>query len=378
MRALLHTYKVYRADLEGGIPAVIDTLVKGLNGSFEQSVLVADASGLGGEEQVGDLRVRRVASAGTVFSLPVAPGYPLQLAKAGRSADLLALHMPFPLADLGLLLPGAQEVGVVVHWHADIVRQRMLKPAYGPLVRHTLRRADAVIVSHQSLVESSPDLTAVARKVHVVPYGLDPAPWTELDEEDQRAVRALAGGEPYFFAMGRLVGYKGFDRLVRAAAAAGVRLIIAGIGPEEARLRALIAACGAEGLIELAGFASARRARQLLHGARALVMPSVTTAEAFGLVQVEAMFCGRAVINTRLPTGVPWVARHEQEGLTVPPDDVPALTAALLRLAEDPELAARLGAAGRQRALTHFTAHAFCAAVARVYDIALARTGRAA
>ncbi len=76
--------------------------------------------------------------------------------------------------------------------------------------------------------------------------------------------------------------------------------------------------------------------------------------EGLGLVFLEAMGAALPVVATRVG-GVPEVVRHEHTGLLVPPGDSPALAAALLRLIDDPELAGRLGQAGRLRLETDFT-----------------------
>ena len=85
------------------------------------------------------------------------------------------------------------------------------------------------------------------------------------------------------------------------------------------------------------------------------VLPSVTRAEAFGLVQLEAMARAKPVISTRLATGVPWVNVDGVTGIVVSPGDSGDLAGALQRLASDPELRARMGRAARERFEQEFT-----------------------
>ena len=281
------------------------------------------------------------------------------------------MHAPFPLGDLGLLL--VRDRPVVVHWHAEIVRQRWLRPFYRPALQRVLARAAAIVVAHPRIVETSRELAPHTDRIRVVPYGLDPAPWIA---EEEWASGGVPRERPLFVAVGRLVSYKGYEVLIRAAEAVEAQIIICGTGADEPVLRQQIAAAGLLDRVLIEGFVPQGRLKRLLHEARALVLPSTTTAEAFGLVQVEAMFCGRAVINTGLPTAVPWVAREGREALTVPPRDAEALAAAMNRLGDDPALATALGKAGRERALAHFSAAAFCASIGEVYTEALARTGQ--
>jgi lipopolysaccharide/colanic/teichoic acid biosynthesis glycosyltransferase len=97
------------------------------------------------------------------------------------------------------------------------------------------------------------------------------------------------------------------------------------------------------------------------------VLPSVTRAEAFGLVQLEAMARAKPVICTRLPTGVPWVNVDGITGLTVPPGDSRALSAALQRLAGDAALRRRMGEAARERFETEFTRDTMIARTVAMY-----------
>ena len=87
-------------------------------------------------------------------------------------------------------------------------------------------------------------------------------------------------------------------------------------------------------------------------------MPSTERAEQFGLVQLEAMHCGKPVVATRLGTGVEYVTLDEVTGLLVEPGNEQALAQALNRLLGDPALRTRLGEAGRRRVAEEFSVSA--------------------
>ncbi|HEX5091265.1 MAG TPA: glycosyltransferase, partial [Burkholderiales bacterium] len=109
------------------------------------------------------------------------------------------------------------------------------------------------------------------------------------------------------------------------------------------------------------------------HACDVFCLPSVEPAEAFGIVQVEAMACGKPVLCCQLGNGVNWVNPDGETGLTVPPKDAGALGAALRRLLSDDALRARLGEEGRHRAYRLFSAEAVAAGTLAVYREVLAR-----
>ena len=155
--------------------------------------------------------------------------------------------------------------------------------------------------------------------------------------------------KPYLLGIGRHVPQKGFDILLRAFADArlpGHDLLLAGDGPERAALETLASELDLEGRVTFIGRADRPTAVSLFQGCAFFVLPS--RMEPQGIVNLEAMAAGKAVIASKVG-GVPEIVLDGETGLLIPGADVPALAAALTRLAADPALRRHLGDAGRTR-----------------------------
>ena len=152
---VLHAYKVFRPDVNAGVPAVITIAAGGSTPDISSRILVARGkTGLGRVHEDNGVSVRAVASFGNFLGMPIAPGFPTALAAEARKADLIALHLPFPLNDIGALAIPSR-IPIVVHWHADVVGRQMIARALGPLFRATLRRAARIIVADEAIAENS-------------------------------------------------------------------------------------------------------------------------------------------------------------------------------------------------------------------------------
>jgi len=349
----VHANKAYWPHL-GGVETVVRDLAEGAVERGHQVIAVtADGPGPG---LVGPVVVKRSRSFGTARSVPLAPSYPgLLLAQRG---DVLHLHVPSILPEItvtGLRWARRRRFErLVVSWHADVVRQRRLLRGVAPVLRGVLDEADVVLVATPNHTSSSPWLRPVEGKVRVVPFGVDPARYAS---DAIVAARAAAirerHGTPLVLFMGRLVYYKGVDRLLEAAASVGdARFIVVGEGP----LRSLVldSAAAREGRLVVMPPVPTAEKVALLHACDVLMLPSTEASEAFGIVQVEAMACGTPVITFDLPTGVTWVNQHLVTGLVAPLADPAGLTAALEQMLGDGALRARLAGGARERAATVF------------------------
>ena len=375
---ILHTFKVYTPDNHGGIVEAIARITAGTPQNDSVSLLVCRYLGVGSTVDVDGLSVERTSTLAQFSSLPISPGFIPVLRKRMQDADVIAFHAPFPFVDIALMLGLPQDKALVIHWHAEITGRNLFRPIFHPLLKRSVERADCIVVSHPSIIEHSEYLAGHAAKCVVAPYGIDTDFWGGRAAEDEAPIRRMRQQHPRLIvACGRLVPYKGFDVLLRALKRVDAHLIIAGTGPLEEMLRGVAAEAGVTDRVTFAGYLSREQQRQAFGAADLFVLPSVSEAEAFGIVQLEAMCSAIPVVNTSLPTGVPWVARDGLEGLTVAPRDEGALAGAVSRLLDDRDLAKRLGAAGKERAVGMFKWQKFAADVAEHYRQAHARRRQA-
>ena len=308
--------------------------------------------------------ITRVASMGRLFSCSMAPTFPLWARRF--DADVIHVHLPNPLAELSAML-APREIPIVAHFHSDIVRQRKLLKLYRPFLEAFYRRVNSIIVPTPRHIEISEFVSKHRDKCRVVPFGI-PIERFELDEAERKLADKLRNGPPMVLCVGRLVGYKGVEFLIRAFANIKARLVIIGTGPLENALKNLTHKESVADRVEFLGQVPVRELIAYYHASEVFVLPSVSNAEMFGIVQLEAMACRKPVISTNLPTGVPWVNQHGKTGLVVRPRDVEALAESIRYLLSNSERRRELGEAGRQRVEQQFTSTKMAASLLQIYQ----------
>jgi glycosyltransferase involved in cell wall biosynthesis len=197
----------------------------------------------------------------------------------------------------------------------------------------------------------------------IVHYGIDP----------NGEPKPYADGDRRLLCVGRLIPIKGHIVLLRAFAAAkrdlpDLQLDIAGGGPLEPALKALVRELGIADSVQFLGHVSPIQAA--IERAAVVVVPSM--GEGFGMVALEAMERARPVIAAAIG-GLGELVRDGETGLLVPPGEAEPLRAAIVRLAGDLDLARRMGDAGRRRALARFLQTSCTDRTELLYEGALAR-----
>jgi rhamnosyl/mannosyltransferase len=283
-------------------------------------------------------------------------------------ADITHLHFPYPVGELAYLLAGRSRK-LVITYHSDIVRQKVLLQVYKPFLYRLLARADAITVSNPNYVQSSPYLRPLADKCVIIPHGADLSHFSATETVMRRAEEIRRHyAAPLILFVGLLRYYKGLSFLIEAMLQIDARLLIVGQGPQEEEWRALACKPGLEGKIDFLGRVSDEELVSLYHACDVFVLPSIHRSESWGAVQIEAMVCGKPVVCTELGTGTSFVNLDGVTGLVVPPRDSNALAAAINRLLADPELRHRMGQSGRERAQREFSAQVMVERLVRMYE----------
>ena len=361
-KRVLHVYKDVHPEVPGGIERHVDDLRHHVLG-LKSDVLIArrGCHATRVRESAGQREVA-VWQLGRLLSTPVTAGYPLWLRRL--APDVVHLHMPNPAAELSALtLP--RNVPLVVSYHADIVRQAGLLPAYRLLIDKVLRRADVVVSGSGRLIETSPFLQRFSDKTLIIPYAVDVAAFARSRVDPRELAAAKAPGDMRtVVSTGRLVYYKGFARLVDLANRIDGRVLIVGGGPLEAALRKRATT---RANVVFTGPVSDRMLRAHLAASDVFVLPSVNRAESFGIATIEAQAMGLPAVVTDVGTGTIEAVEDGVTGRVVPAADDVALVAALNGLLGDHAQRALMGEAARIRTVKRFNIQTAAAAHEALY-----------
>jgi alpha-maltose-1-phosphate synthase len=252
--------------------------------------------------------------------------------------------------------------------------------------RTAIEQADAVIAVSATTRDDVVRLFDVdATKVHVIHNGIDPAEYRPTGATDALVRQGIDPAKPYLLFVGRITRQKGIIHLVDAIPQIDpdLQIVLAAGAPDtpeigrEMAVRVAEVSARRQGVIWLREMLPRADMIQLYEHAAVFCCPSVY--EPFGIINLEAMACETAVVASRVG-GIPEVVVPGETGLlvdlalkpgTFEPVDPAAfsaeLAAAINRLAADPDLRARMGRRGRQRALDHFSWDAIAEATLSLY-----------
>lgn len=293
---------------------------------------------------------------GKLFGTMITPSMLITLRRECHHYSIIHIHCPDPMATLALRCSGYKGA-VVVHWHSDIVKQKFLLQLFKPLQRWLLKRADRIVCTSPVLVNESPFLRPWRDKTQVISIGIESLS-VGCSMKSVQLIRRQYEGKIIVFALGRLVEYKGFAWLIKAAELLpdNYVVLIGGQGPLWDELQDQIVQAGLQGKVEMLGFIAKGQLPAYFGACDVYCLSSIYRTEAFGIVQIEAMSCGKPVVATTIPgSGVSWVNEHGVSGLNVEPCNPKALADAIVEITADEERYARFSHGSKERFNKMFT-----------------------
>ncbi len=265
---------------------------------------------------------------------------------------------------------GARAIYTVHGWACHPRRTRVTEAMSRLVERQIVRAADRVICVSRGDFEMGLRLGLIDdRRALVIPNGVDPGPFARgVDRDGARAALGLRPDDIAIGLVGRLTRQKGQDSLLLAApavlaAAPAARFLLIGDGEDEPRLRDLARRAGLDGHVRFLG--TRRDVPRLMQALDVFVLPSHW--EGMPISLLEAMAAGLPVVASQV-SGSREAVVDGESGLLVRPGDTGALAAALVRIACDAGLAARLGDAARARVACEYDVADMVARTAAVYE----------
>ena len=298
-----------------------------------------------------------ISSLGSIASTWISPGMILKLRKIIQNYDIIHIHHPDPMAALALLLcSNIKEKKIVLHWHSDIVKQKLLLKLYFPLQNWLLKRADKIIATSPIYAENSIYLKPHLKKVEIIPIGVEVN--HDLDITLETKIKSNFAGKKIIYSLGRLCYYKGFEYLIDAAKYLddSYVVLIGGGGPLKKDLALKISQSDLQNKVFLLGRIDDKDMATYFATSTIFCLPSIEKSEAFGIVQIEAMSFGKPIIATNIPeSGVSWVNKHGDSGLNVEPKDAIGLAQAIMDICENEESLNKYSANSLKRFSDEFT-----------------------
>lgn len=332
---------------------------------FSQKVFCFNHGKGNATDVVDGVEIIRAGCFCKVASQSLSFGYGKLLKKTVREfqPDVIVFHYPNPFAAHYLLkiLKKIPDCKLILYWHLDITKQKLLGKLFRGQNVRLLERAEKIVATSPDYIRGSKYLKAYERKCTVIPCCVSDARVAPDARVLRRAseIREENGEKTVLFAVGRHVPYKGMEYLVRASKLLGdgYAVYIGGKGELTESLKALAAD---DKKVKFLGRMEDSELEAYMRACDVFCFPSVTKNEAFGIALAEAMACGKPCVTFHIEgSGVNYVSLNGVTGIEAENGNVEEYARAIEKLASDGDLRKRYGQAAAERVGALFTQKKF-------------------
>lgn len=356
---VLHIYKSYYPDTEGGVEKMIDQLaIASAAFGIESSVLCLTPEKNLSTVMINGHKVHRVPQLFNIASTPVSIKIFKRFKTLAKNADIIHYHFPWPLADM-LHFATRMNKPRLVTYHADIIKQKILLPLYRPLMHAFLTSMDCIVATSPNYANTSKVLNCFLDKLAIIPIGLNQSAYTQPTTERLNYWRKRFNFK-FFIFMGVIRYYKGIDTLITAASEQDTPVIVIGKGASLKQKN--------NPNMYFLDEVSEEDKIALLTLSYGVILPSHLRTEAFGIALLEGAMFAKPLLSCDIGTGTSFVNIHQETGLVLPPQDPQALRLAMQYLIDNPDEAFRMGNNAQKRYENHFTAQKMAKAYVDIYQ----------
>ena len=317
MKKILHISKFFHPYF-GGIEDVALTIYNELQPHYLQEIICFSHNNSENDDLPHLTRVKTICS---LASQPISVDYKKKLQNKidEFQPDFIHLHLPNPLLSIILLSTNLRNAKIIVHWHADILGQKLIYPFYKSHEQKILQAAYKIIATSQIYIDYSLPLKNFVNKTYVLPNTIneEKLALNDIDKQEIAKIKLKYDNKKIIFFVGRHVEYKGIEHLIESEKyiESSCVIVIAGTGALTEKLKAR---CVGKSRIVFLGKLSNDALKHYLYASYLFAFPSVNRSEAFGVALAEALYCGLPAVSFDIQgSGALWVNQHMQTGLIV-------------------------------------------------------------
>jgi rhamnosyl/mannosyltransferase len=283
---ILHISKYYNES--GGIETLSRNISAILKKSYKNLTIISFLR-KGNNKINNKKKIKYFKEDFNIFSTSFSMGMFNYLKKNLVKFDVIHVHFPNPWAAILLFIFLKNNNKLIINWDSDIINQNFLKYFFRPIQNYLLYRASKVICLSNNYFKHSKDLRKFKSKVKVIP------PFLKKRKILRTDVKKKIKGKYRILSIGRLVQYKGFDVLIRAAALIhdNCKIIILGDGPEKEKLINLINKLNINSKVKILSNIKDTQKYRIIDSSDLIVLASINRAESFGISMLEGIQAGK-------------------------------------------------------------------------------------
>lgn len=372
MQKILHISKYYYP-FRGGIEQTARDCVNALDGVMEQKVICFNHNKGAEQDQIDNVDIIRCACQCKLFSQSISVEFGKKLREVieSFSPDYILIHYPNPFVTHLLLKYIPDHVKLIVYWHLDITKQKLMGKLFHSQNIRLLKRADKIIATSPNYITGSPFLSKAKDKCVVIPSCINEERLSVNDDVRSLAKKIKSDNKDKIICMavGRHVEYKGFEYLINASKILDDRFAIYFVGKGKLTQKLKDLANG-DAKVHFLGSLSDQELKAYYLASDIFCFPSITKNEAFGLALAEGMYFGMPAVTYNIKgSGVNYVSLDQVTGIEVENRSVEKYAAALQKLADNASLRESLGKAGQERVLNNFLYKQFKENIRNLFEL---------